>query len=232
MPIRTDSTAFAASIRSLGVAAEKAQRKAVMDAALMLKRSIERQTMIATKGSMGFSNMNTTLTRTGREVPRTAPSVLRVGYDLVGERNPTALLVARGPWGLIEYGSDPHVITTKMPTIQRRRKAALAYQREVKQRRYDQLFGARSTFSGLPPMNGAAGGGTPRYRVYHPGTKGKQPFSRGIELVRDIAARRAQSLISNEVVRTLRFNNRQIMYIEGKPGEVEVRGFDLSTGRY
>lgn len=237
MPTKVNTTQFAASIRQIGNAAAGAQRKAVMEAADMLKRSIMTQTSIATKGSMGFSNMNTRLLRSGREVPSSSPSKLRVGYDIVGERNPTAIIVARGAWGLIEYGSDPHFITTTLPTISRKRKAAARYQRETTQRRLDVAFGAKSTFSGLPPMNGAAGGGTPRYRVYHPGTKGKRPFNRGIDLVRDIASKRAKSVISSEVARTIRFNRQQYISIVGdnrygSEASVRVGGDALSVGRY
>lgn len=215
MPTTTNYTNFGARIRSLGNATLEAQKRAVADAALMLKRSIEQQTSIATKGSMGFSNMDRRLTRTGKEVPAKSASRLRVGYDLVGEKHPTALLVGRGPWGLIEYGSDPHIITPRMPTIQRKRVAALKYQRMVQQRRLNITFNAVGTFSGLSPMNGNAGGGTPRYRIQHPGQKGKKPFSRGIDIMRDAAARRARTLITNEVVKTLRVNGTQYISVKG-----------------
>jgi hypothetical protein len=220
---KATTTEFAARIRSIGVAAEKAQRKGVESAALMLKRSIEAQTSIATKGSMGFSNMDRTLTRTGRLVPSRGTSKLRVGYDIVGERNPTALLVARGPWGLIEYGSVEHVITPRMSAIQRKGVARKAYLRATTQRRLDMAYNAVGVFSGYSPMNGASGGGTPRYRVMHSGTKGKRPFKRGIDLVRDLAARRATSLISNEIVTTVRANSRQMLYIRGETGAIVTK---------
>ncbi len=213
---KTIITTFATSVRSLGDVALTSQRKAVNEAALMLKRSIERETYKAMGGGdLVFSNMDTYRKRNGLDVPAKSPSRLRVGYDIVGDRNPTALLVARGPWGLIEYGSVPHVITTKMTTIKRKGVPALGYQRATKQRSLDVAFNARGTFAGLKPMSGKAGGGTPRYRVNHKGTKGKRPFHRGIDMVRDIAARRANALIANEIVSTYRVNARSHTLIRG-----------------
>ena len=114
------TTQLAAKIVNYGKVIEGAQRKAVADAALMVKRSIEQQTMIATKGSMGYSNMDRRLTRSGRSVTAKSKAKLTVGYDIVGDKHPTALLVARGAWGLVEFGSDPHVITPRMESIARK----------------------------------------------------------------------------------------------------------------
>ena len=228
MTSKLNYTAFGARIRSLGDATLEAQKRAVSEAALILKRSIEQQTSIAMRGDMVFSNMDTVRKRNGQDVPSKSPARLRVGYDLVGDNNPTALLVGRGPWGLIEYGSDPHFITPRMPTIQRKRVARLKYQQQVKQRQYDIMFGAKSAFSGLSPLNGAAGGGTPRYRVYHKGTKGKKPFSRGISIAQDIAARRARTLITNEVIQTIRTNGVQYLNFRNNwSKETEVRTFEV-----
>ena len=223
MPNSLNITQFGARVRAYGDAILVAQKKAVEQSALMLKRSIEQQTAIATKGSMGFSNMDTRLLRSGREVRMNAPSRLRVGYNLVGDKHPTALLVGRGPWGLIEYGSVEHTITTRMPAIQRKRVARLQYLRAVQQRKFDIAFSAQGVFSGLPPMNGAAGGGTPRYRVNHPGQKGKRPFHRGIDIVRDIASRRAKSIITNEVVTTVRTNSNQYLYVDNEVGAIVTK---------
>lgn len=170
--------------------------------------------------------MDQTLTRTGRLVPSRATSRLRVGYDIVGERNPTALLVARGPWGLIEYGSVEHIISPRMSAIKRKKVAALKYERAVKQRRLDLAFNAVGVFSGYPPMNGASGGGTPRYRIEHKGTKGKRPFHRGVDLVRDVAAKQARSLITNEFVRTLRTGKNQYLTFRGDTSNFEVAKWD------
>jgi hypothetical protein len=194
---------FAMKIRSYGTAVGKAQRVAVHEAAMMLKQSIERQTSIATKGSMGFSRMDTRVTRSGAVVRRSGNSKLRVGFDVVGDAHPTALLVARGPWGLIEYGSVPHEIIPRLESISRRG-PALARQRALTQRRLDIAFGATGVFNGVSPLSGNAGGGEPRYRVKHPGTKGKKPFHTGVMMVRDRAARRALGIISNQTIRTIR----------------------------
>lgn len=220
------STQFAAKIVNYGKVIEGAQRKAVADAALMLKRSIEQQTMIATKGSMGYSNMDRTLTRSGREVPARATSKLRVGYDIVGDRHPTALLVARGAWGLIEFGSGAHTITPRMDGISRKGVSRANYKRQTTQRRLDVAFGARGALTGTNPLGGGAGGGgKPVYRVNHKGQRGKRPFQRGIELVRDIAARRALGQISNVTADILRTKNgNQYTYIRGAGAQAPFRG--------
>jgi hypothetical protein len=227
MPTKTNVTQFGAKIRSYGYAAEQAQLKGVKQAALMLKRSIERETHRAMGGGdMVFSNMDTYRKRNGLDVPAKSPSRLRVGYDIVGVRNPTALLVARGPWGLIEYGSVPHVITTRMTTIQRKGMPALAYQRATKQRSLNVAFNARGTFSGQRPMSGKSGGGIPRFRVNHTGTKGKRPFHRGIDLVRKAATIEARSIITNEFVRTLRSGKNQYLTFVGDRSGFEVSAWE------
>lgn len=220
------TTQFAAKIVNYGKVIEGAQRKAVGDAALMLKRSIEQQTAIATKGSMGFSNMDRRLGRSGRSIEGKGPSRLTVGYDIVGERNPTALLVARGPWGLIEYGSGAHTIVPRMASLSRKGVGRAKYERAATQRRLDIAFGGRGALSGVPPLGGGAGGGgRPVYRVNHKGTKGKRPFHRGIEMVRSIAARRAIgeiSMVTADILRTR--NGNQYTYIRGGGAHSGFRG--------
>lgn len=218
MPNTMTSTDLAVKIRSLGVAAEKAQRKAVGDAALMVKRAIERETVIATKGSMGYSNMGSVSTRNGRmkKIPK-GNARLSVGYDIVGERRPTALLVARGPWGIIEYGSNPHVITAKVAALGRKG----VTKRMRRQRELDIVYGAVGLYSGVPPLAAPAGGGRPVYKVAHPGQKPRKPFRKGLERSRDAAARRATSVISNAVIDTVRSGRQTYTYIRGEVGLVK-----------
>lgn len=197
---------FAAHIRSIGQTIAESQRNAVNEAALILKRSIEHETAVATKGSMGFSRMDTKVNRNGSiSMSRSNwNSRLRVGYDIVGERNPTALLVARGPWGLIEYGSVAHEIIPRLDTISRRG-PALARQRKLTQRRLDVAFGATGVFAGVAPLSPSVSStGEPRYRVNHPGTKGKKPFHRGIQRATPMASRVAMGVIQNTVVSAIR----------------------------
>ena len=232
MPNYSSTSQYAAYIRSIGKKIEGSQREAVNQAALILKKSILQQANIATGGSLMLRNVGSVSNRSGRFVPvrNDAGRTLRVGYDIVGEVHPTALLLARGPWGIVEYTTSPHDITPRLGTIQRKGKAALKYKRELRQRQLDVAFGGAGVFAGVPPLN-VQGMGEPRYRVKHPGTKGKFPWKRGIELVRDIAARRAKSVISFGVVDHVRTNGRTLTYLRGEhspnaPFKVISRRYD------
>lgn len=221
MPNTMTSTDMAVRIRSIGLAAQKAQRRAVGDAALIVKRSIEREAAIATKGSMGYSNMTSVSTRSGRM--RTVPkgnARLSVGYDIVGVYKPTALLVARGPWGIVEFGSEPHTIVPKLPTIQRKGRSKESYRLATIQRRLDVAFGVEGTFAGLPPLAATAGGGKPVYRVNHRGQRPRRPFRKGLERSREQAAKRASGIVSGAVVDTIRSGRQTITYIRGEVGPV------------
>lgn len=230
MPNYRSTSQYAAYIRSIGKKIEGAQREAVNEAAYRLKQSILRQASVATGGSLMLSNVGSVSTRSGRYVPVRNDSgrSLRVHYDIVGDTHPTALLVARGPWGIVEYSTTPHVITPRLGKIERKGKTRLAYQREMRQRQLDVGFGGVGAFAGVPPLNVAAIG-EPRYRVNHPGTRGKFPWKRGIAMVRDIAARRAKMVVSTGVVDHIRTNGRVLTYLRGsdapnQPFTVIARG--------
>jgi hypothetical protein len=205
------TTQFALRIASVGKELKKENRKAVGDAALIVKRSIERQTRVATKGSMGFSRMDRKLNRSGRmSAVNPNSSKLRVGYDVQGDRRPTAVLVARGPWGLIEYGSDRHIIVPRLQKITGR---GAKYAR--RQRDLDIAFGGGGAFSGVGPLGPGAGIGRPVYRVNHPGTKGKKPFSRGVDLARANAQRRLRANVTNVIADTVTSGRQVVTYIRG-----------------
>jgi len=229
MPNTITTKQLAVRLQSIGIAAQRAQKKAVFEAALMIKNSVERQTAVATKGSMGFSNMDRKLNRSGRVSAATAnSSKLRVGFDVKGELHPTALLVARGPWGLIEYGSVAHTIIPRMESLQRKGVSKAAYKRAVTQRRLDIAFGGVGALSGLQPLAPAAGGGSkPVYRVEHKGTRGKKPFHTGVMLVRDEAARRALGVVSNAVVDIIRSGRQEFTYVRGETGAYTSAGMGL-----
>jgi hypothetical protein len=79
---------------------------------------------------------------------------LGVGYDVRGYENATAIIKARpaGPWKVMEYGAAPHVIGPK-----RRRR------------------GRGGSFLSFGPDEVRRG------PVQHPGTPGKETWSRGVE---------------------------------------------------
>jgi hypothetical protein len=84
-----------------------------------------------------------------------------VGYDVKGSENATALIKGRpqGPWKVLEYGAAPHSIG---PRNRRRR-------------------GRSVGFLAFPD------GGVRRGSVQHPGSKGKNTWSHGVEAARQPA---------------------------------------------
>lgn len=103
-------------------------------------------------------------------------------YDVKGEKNPTALIRALGPLQIVERDTKPHQILPKgIGRSQGRSKMA---RRAARQSLYAALFGG-SYGSGVHPLSTPYG---PRYRVNHPGTKGRHPFQKGVEKTRDKVA--------------------------------------------
>lgn len=207
-----------ALIRNVGVAASEAQRKAVINAARYTANQI---TLQASRdlggGEPYFRNMMTRLTRMGYEVKYTDKQRLSVRWDIRGDGNPTALLVAKGPWGLLEYGADPHPMTPRL-NIRERQKGM-----KKQQRRQDNLniaFGARGALSGVRPMGNRRSGFGPVYRVKHPGTKGKKSFSKGLARATPTAERIAFSLIQTPIIREIRttFPRGEQYIVSGESG--------------
>lgn len=215
------ATQFALRIANVGKEINKQNRKSVNAAAFAVKKSIERQTSIATKGSMGFSRMDRKLNRSGK-LSKANPqaSKLRVGYDIVGEKRPTALIVARGPWGLIEYGSPKHQIIPRLERIAGRGAA-----RQRRQRDLDIAFGAQGAFTNVSPLSPRAGAGKPVYKVRHPGTKGKAPFKRGVDLARPEATKKLRANLSFVVANTVRSGRQSFTYIRGSSSGPFKLGF-------
>lgn len=101
---------------------------------------------------------------------------LTVGYDVVGTTKPTALVLAKGPWPIVESGTKPHVIVPKKLGKGGRGKVA---KHNSKQALYDALFGGNTagSFTGQKPMKTPYG---PRFSVQHPGTQGKHPWAKAV----------------------------------------------------
>jgi hypothetical protein len=220
MPGTRSVTDLAVLIERAGQAALESQKDGVFKAAKMLKDSIEGERAKAMNGRDHFSRMTKKKQRSGTfKGIRPDTHRLTIWFDMKGVNNPTALLVARGPWGLIEYGSPPHEITAALGAIQYKKgKRARSY--ALNQRSLDIAFGARGLFSGTTPLRTPYG---PRYRVRnHPGTKGKQPFKKGLEAKKDDAARVATALVQSRVVDVWRM---------GRETLITVRGSDKSFGQ-
>jgi hypothetical protein len=221
MPGTRSVTDLAVLIERAGQAALESQKEGVFKAALMLKNSIEGERTKALKGKDHFSRMKQKKQRSGSFTGiRPENHKLRIWFDMKGVYNPTALLVARGPWGLLEYGSPSHEITAALGKVQYQKGAKGARKSALFQRALDLDLGRSGLFSGATPLRTPQG---PRYRVRnHPGTKGKQPFKKGLEAKKDDAARIATSLIQNRVVDVWR---------SGRETTITVRGSDKKFGQ-
>lgn len=221
MPGTRSVTDLAVLIERAGQAALESQKDGVFKAGMMLKNSIEGERTKALKGKDHFSRMTQKKQRSGTfKGIRPDTHKLRIWFDMKGTYNPTALLVARGPWGLIEYGSPPHEITAALGAIQYKKgKRARSY--ALQQRSLDIAYGAQGLFAGTKPLRLPYG--EPRYRVRnHPGFKGREPFKKGLQAKKDDAARIATALIQNRVVDVWRM---------GRETTITVRGSDKKFGQ-
>ena len=208
-----------ALIRGVGNAAQEAQKKAVFNAAMHMKNVIEAERNKDLKGKDYFSAMNNRKTKSGKFTGvRPQNNRLIVSFNVKGEYHPTALLVAKGPWGLLEHGAVAHDINAKLPTISARG-AQDVRKRKIAQRRLDIAFGASGTFSGSTPLGNARKGFGPVYRVRrHPGTKGRRTFSRGVDRATPKATEIATSLIQTNIIRHLRTQFGSTIYLTGDTG--------------
>ena len=208
-----------ALIRGVGNAAQEAQKKAVFNAAMHMKNVIEAERNKDLKGKDYFSAMNNRKTKSGKFTGvRPQNNRLIVSFNVKGEYHPTALLVAKGPWGLLEHGAVAHDINAKLPTISARG-ATDVRKRKIAQRRLDIAFGASGTFSGSTPLGNARKGFGPVYRVRRlPGTKGRRTFSRGVDRATPKATEIATSLIQTNIIRHLRTQFGSTIYLTGDTG--------------
>jgi len=208
-----------ALIRGIGNAASESQKKAVFNAAMHMKNVIEAERNKALKGKDYFSAMNNRKTKSGKFTGvRPQNNRLLVSFNVKGEYHPTALLIAKGPWGLLEYGAVPHDINSKLGTISARGSQDVR-QRKITQRRLDIAFGARGTFSGALPMGNPRKGFGPVYRVRkHPGTRPRKTFSKAVDMATPKATQIATSLIQTNIIRHLRTQFGSTIYLTGDTG--------------
>ena len=206
-------------ISKVGTAALEAQKKAVFNSALHMKRTIEADLNRDLKGKDYFSQMLEKKTRSGKFTGvRPQTHRLTIGFNVKGVNNPTALLVARGPWGLLEYGAVPHEMVSKVGQYEYV-KGRGAKKRAQAQRRLDIAFGAEGVFAGARPMGSRKRGFGPRYRVAnHPGTKGKQTFTGGVKKATPESTRIATSLIQSRVIQEVRAQFGTTTFVKGEAG--------------
>ena len=216
-----------AVIKAVGDTALESQKKAVYNAALHMKKQIEYDRNRDLKGKDYFSQMLEKKTRSGKFTGvRPETHRLTVGFNVKGKFNPTALLVARGPWGLLEYGSPAHEMTSRVNEYGWTKGARGARKRAQAQRRLDIAFGAEGLFTGAKPMGSRRRGFGPRYRVAnHPGFKGKATFSEAVKKATPESTRIATSLIQTRIINELRTNFGSTIYLKGEAGSFrEVAG--------
>lgn len=152
------SQAFATA--GLPMGARKGVEKAALVATTAARASIA-------AGSGGDSRMS--------NVGRSGGAKVGARYDVKGAQNPTALVRATGPLHLLDNPTAPHQITPRSLRKGRSRASKGAF--------YNALFGGGSGFGTAKPLSTPYG---PRYRVQHPGTKGKRTFWRAIDNVKPL----------------------------------------------
>lgn len=201
-----------ALISKVGESAMRAQKDAVMNAAFHMKNAIEGERSNALKGKDYFSQMMERRTRSGNTIPaKPGAQKLSVWFNVKGVYNPTALLVARGPWGILEYGTPDHPILGKSDIRGRSNRAR--YERAL--RNMAIRSGQGGAFSGTTPLRTPYG---PRYRVNVRGVKPKKPFEKGFDKSHKQATKIATSLIQSRVIREVRTQFDTTTYIDGQPG--------------
>lgn len=158
----------------------------VNDLALQAKRNIEqlRNRIVGADGAISLYGVRM---KARRAVP------LKVSYELGSFRHDgsiDAVIVAIGPWALIEYDMPRHTIQANVKYGRQERKLARALgasARDIRQHEYDMLFGASGVRKKVVRMEQPRVGF--RERVEHPGTKGRMPFHKGLEKAEKNAVR-------------------------------------------
>ncbi len=217
MASRTTTKNLGVLIRSVGNSALEAQKDAVYNASRYTVNTIERRMYRDLNGKNYFTNMFTRLTRTGNEISAKDKQRLRLRWDVRGNNNPTSLITAQGPWGLLENGADKHSIIPRINV--RARQKGMTKQ----QKRRDNAaiaFRGRGSFSGVKPLGNISKGFGPVYSAQHPGTKPKRTFSLGLAQATPTASKIATSLIQTRIIRETRvqFGGGTFMTIEGEKG--------------
>lgn len=207
-----------AVIRGIGNAAQEAQKKAVFNAAMHMKNVIEAERNKDLKGKNYFSAMKKKQTKTGKSVGvRPQNNRLLVSFNVKGEYHPTALLIAKGPWGLLEHGAKPHGITANIGDVRKITKKMNA--KEKRRFNANIAFGGVGALAGATPLGNQRSWFGPVFRVRkHPGTKARRTFSRGVDMATPKATEIATSLIQTNIIRHLRTQFGQTIYITGESG--------------
>lgn len=208
MASRTTTKNLGVLIKSIGDTAQKAQKDAVYNASRYTVNTIENRMYKDLGGKNYFTNM-----AKGKEEGKRAKLWLR--FNVKGTINPTALITAHGPWGILEYGADPHRIRPRI-AIRIRQKGMTKQQKRQDNARI--AFGGRGALKGTRPLGDRRTGFGPVYRVNHPGVRPKKTFTKGLEDATPMAEKIAFSLIQTPIIRFTRTQLGTFMQVEGQSG--------------
>ena len=203
-------------IKNVGTAAQQAQKQAVFNSALHMKKVIEAEVEGDLGGKNYFSRMEQKKTKTGNFVGiRPATNTVGVTFDVKGVNSPTALLRAYGPMGLLEYGGKPHLINAKNASLAGMKRGSVK-RRLVAKRELAINFGERGAFSGSTPLATPYGA---RYSVLlKRGAKPKKSFTRGVEMATPKSTEIATSLIQSKIIQHLKTQYGSFTYVMGESG--------------
>jgi hypothetical protein len=159
-----DITSFARQVSGFTGRLDAVAKTAVDKSALHVTNEIRGRIRSATGGSMRLSGVGKRGARVGAR------------YTVKNhEGSHSALVTAEGPLQLIERNTKAHGEMPKGVGKVTGRKTKES-RHAAKQNLYSALFGGGG-FAGTKPLRTPYG---PRYRVNHPGTKGKHPFEHAV----------------------------------------------------
>lgn len=210
-------------IRNIGTYAQQSQKEAVFKATLYMKQTIEREIHGDLGGKNYFRQMTQKKTKTGSYInANNSNNKVGVRFDVKGVYNPTALLTAYGPMGLLQYGAFRHPIIAKNRELAKMKRSKKK-QALVQNRLMAITEGERGAFSGSTPLRTPYG---PRYRIKeHPGARPKKTFTRGVEKATPHATQIATSLIQSKVIDRLRTQYGTFTYVLGEQGAFRPGAF-------
>lgn len=222
MASRTTTKNLGVLIKGIGETAQKAQKDAVYNASRYTINTIESRMYKDLGGRNFFRNMRFSKGRNDRIINEKKVTTLYLRFNVKGTINPTSLITAHGPWGLLEYGADPHTIKPRLNIRQRQKGMTKA------QKRRDNAniaFGGRGALKGTRPLGDRRTGFGPVYRANHPGVRPKKTFSKGLEQATPMAEKIAFSLIQTPIIRFTRTQLGTYLQVTGesdlfKPGRL------------
>lgn len=176
---------------SIGKFAQKSQSFALVGLPIGARQGVTKAALVATtaaRASITAGTGDSTMSNVGR-----GGAKVGARYDVKGTQNPSALIRATGPLHLLDNPTRPHVIVPRGLKKGRSRASKGDF--------YNALFGGGSGFGSAKPLRTPYG---PRYRVQHPGTRGKRTFWRGIDAARPLVPITFRTEVSRQMVRHFR----------------------------